>query len=326
MDTFSEHSVSPFELCRVCATKPDAFVNIFEFKRNDKTMADYLSNCLQKPVHQLDGQTSKICFFCIPKLVDVGEFLITIRKSDQYFNGIFTSTTNNSQKAESNVEQNSELIANFGGAVNDPLAGGSVVAMKFEMIDEIADGPEIETEIETKIELITVQETEPPTLYSEDHGDHSAQMETREKQSGGLNFECHICHSQFTQRGLNHHMKIHDKKKFKCIICGAKFHWERNLQHHLCHGVEITCEYCPNVCHSTIELLEHLKEHTDDDNLRQYPCDRCKETFSMEKLRVWHNKKHESFTFGCTICGKYFERKHTLLRHCRSVHTDERRK
>lgn len=52
-------------------------VNSLEFRR---ICAQYLSDCQQKPIHDMGTETSNICLFCIPKLVDTCEFLSTIQK------------------------------------------------------------------------------------------------------------------------------------------------------------------------------------------------------------------------------------------------------
>lgn len=133
------------------------FVCNLEFKRNDKTMADYLSVCLQRRVSEIDGHSSNICFFCIPKLVDTIEFLNTIKNSGEFFNGILTSMAIDNKKAYAM----SELTAIFDGAVNNPLADG-VHPIKIEIDDDL-----FATETETKTDLISVQRTEPLPFYNE---------------------------------------------------------------------------------------------------------------------------------------------------------------
>lgn len=141
-------------------------------------------------------------------------------------------------------------------------------------------------------------------------------------------YECYICRQTLSALNrLKRHLARHkEEKPFKCSVCGEQFSSESGHDQHLCRGNEIACEYCPVVCHTTNEILQHLKVHQDDSDILIYKCARCGTIFNMKTLRAWHDMQHDRFIYACKVCGKRFGTKQSRTNHTRFVHSEERRK
>lgn len=154
MDTVDDNGVRLLELCRLCAAESDGSANIFEYEKNGKIMAEYLSECLGKHVDETDGYPVNICYSCIPKLMDTYGFLVTIKQSEVYFNKILHSTGKVNQKIANKIEQVPVETEHFDDALNDSLSDDNFDRDSHDDICTINIKPE-----ELPIEITTNEET-----------------------------------------------------------------------------------------------------------------------------------------------------------------------
>lgn len=330
MQSANDENVDFSELCRICAKKVKNLVSLFHTKRKGKTMAEMLSICLQKSVHQNDGRPTEICLACIPKLLNSFELLITAKSSEHFFQQVILSKICN-QKVQPNDQCDESkpiaeiptvqcveplITSEFDEDVKDPLAGGSG-EVKTEQLDTSLTTPA--ARIKTNIQIKPKQHGKMEISNSEEVIQLCSVKRTRFLQ-------CYICkRTPFTLKRLRTHLKKHeDKKPFKCFVCGEVYRLKFDLDHHLCQGDQITCEYCPEVFHTLNGILTHLKMHNAD--LLVYKCTRCIKEFNLTNLLKYHDAFHDRYQFACKICGKKFATRQTTTNHTRLVHSSERRK
>lgn len=272
-------------LCRICATKGRNLASIFHTKHEDRTIADILSIFLQTNVHEDDGRPTNICFDCIPKLLESFELLTMLNDSEQFFQQIISSKINNSQ-----IE------------VSDQCAEPLVRVVKTEFpsnVDDPLAGDEVKHE-----EMVTTISNIKVELNRDNLSNEVKKRPSR------------AAKNKVARKKI--------EKSFECDVCGELYRSKHNLDHHLCQGQQITCEYCPEICQSTAGIQQHVQIH--GDSLFSFKCGRCEQTFNMETLFIWHNMKHERTQFTCEICSKHFKLRNTWSNHIRIVHSDKRRK
>lgn len=110
-------------------------------------------------------------------------------------------------------------------------------------------------------------------------------------------YECLKCDRLFTSlKGLEFHLKFHNRKYFNCPFCKHKFTSEAFLEKH------------------------KKKEHV----IVDLECPTCFKKFTKKKLFDYHLKSHEADKpFKCRYCPKQFLQCHHLSDHER-IHTKEK--
>lgn len=286
------------ELCRICAREESNLVSIFRTKHKRKPISVVLGVFMQQEVHENDERPPNICSVCLSHLLDSFDLLAKIKNSEEFFQQIISS------RAACQQIQPIEFISPLKIENDDPL---STVDIKREMEAE----PEPEPEQKTS--------TESTNKIDRKIRPREVKRERRRRKLTISTFECYICHRRFRSRaGLSEHVENHNM----CDICGKLNNSECDSDQHLCKGQQITCEYCPQVCHSINEIQNHL--HVHQDKLLFYKCSRCKQSFSMKAFLTLHDLKHEQSDFICDICGKKFDVKNSWIMHTRYVHNREK--
>lgn len=105
-------------------------------------------------------------------------------------------------------------------------------------------------------------------------------------------FPCIKCKAQFkTRNHLRRHMTIHDVLRRKCKIC-RRFvdNWEQHKRFHSGEETGFTCEICPKVYDSEMQLQKHL-------------------------VTV-----HSKNSFACSICDLKYKRRGDLNFHMKNIH------
>ncbi|KAK6468589.1 E3 ubiquitin-protein ligase ZFP91-like [Huso huso] len=130
-------------------------------------------------------------------------------------------------------------------------------------------------------------------------------------------------------RYLQHHIKYQHllKKKYVCPhpSCGRLFRLQKQLLRHAKHHTDqrdYICEYCARAFKSSHNLAVHRMIHTGEKPLQ---CEICGFTCRQKASLNWHMKKHDadaSYQFSCSICGKRFEKKDSVVAHKAKSHPE----
>ncbi|XP_028285122.1 E3 ubiquitin-protein ligase ZFP91-like isoform X2 [Parambassis ranga] len=130
-------------------------------------------------------------------------------------------------------------------------------------------------------------------------------------------------------RYLQHHIKYQHllKKKYVCDhpSCGRLFRLQKQLLRHAKHHTDqrdYICEYCARAFKSAHNLAVHRMIHTGEKPIQ---CEICGFTCRQKASLNWHMKKHDaeaSYQFSCSICGKKFEKKDSVVAHKAKSHPE----
>ncbi|XP_072553684.1 uncharacterized protein [Paramormyrops kingsleyae] len=130
-------------------------------------------------------------------------------------------------------------------------------------------------------------------------------------------------------RYLQHHIKYQHllKKKYVCPhpSCGRLFRLQKQLLRHAKHHTDqrdYICEYCARAFKSSHNLAVHRMIHTGEKPLQ---CEICGFTCRQKASLNWHMKKHDAdafYQFSCSICGKKFEKKDSVVAHKAKSHPE----
>ncbi|XP_017837464.1 zinc finger protein 665 isoform X9 [Drosophila busckii] len=138
-------------------------------------------------------------------------------------------------------------------------------------------------------------------------------------------YQCQECKKSFT---LKHHLlthtRVHSRERpFVCQECGRAFPLKRHLvTHSKFHAGErpYVCEECGESFAQENHLIMHSRFHG---SLNPFVCADCGASFPRKFQLVNHGRIHGKIPHSCTICGKEFLQKRTLVSHMRRVHTGE---
>ncbi|XP_051993775.1 E3 ubiquitin-protein ligase ZFP91-like isoform X1 [Xyrauchen texanus] len=130
-------------------------------------------------------------------------------------------------------------------------------------------------------------------------------------------------------RYLQHHIKYQHlmKKKYVCPYpsCGRLFRLQKQLLRHAKHHTDqrdYICEFCARAFKSSHNLAVHRMIHTGEKPLQ---CEICGFTCRQKASLNWHMKKHDAdatYQFSCSICGKKFEKKDSVVAHKAKSHPE----
>uniref|UniRef100_A0A2K5NP00 CCCTC-binding factor like n=1 Tax=Cercocebus atys TaxID=9531 RepID=A0A2K5NP00_CERAT len=145
--------------------------------------------------------------------------------------------------------------------------------------------------------------------------------------SGEKPYECHICHTRFTQSGT---MKIHilqkhgeNVPKHQCPHCATIIARKSDLRVHMRNlhaysAAELKCRYCSAVFHERYALIQHQKTHK---NEKRFKCEHCSYACKQERHMTAHIRTHTGEKpFTCLFCNKCFRQKQLLNVHFRKYH------
>uniref|UniRef100_A0A1B0FNT4 C2H2-type domain-containing protein n=1 Tax=Glossina morsitans morsitans TaxID=37546 RepID=A0A1B0FNT4_GLOMM len=138
-------------------------------------------------------------------------------------------------------------------------------------------------------------------------------------------YQCTECKKSFT---LKHHLLTHSRvhsrdRPFICPECGRSFPLKRHLvTHSKFHAGErpYVCEDCGESFAQENHLIMHSRFHG---SVNPFVCQDCGVTFPRKFQLVNHARIHGKIPHSCTVCGKEFLQKRTLVSHMRRVHTGD---
>ncbi|KAL4641486.1 hypothetical protein GN956_G10285 [Arapaima gigas] len=198
-------------------------------------------------------------------------------------------------------------------------------------------GKEIKTEgaaeIEVKLENEFGEETELPRKRGRRRkDDQSPRLPKRRKKPPVQYVRCEMegCGTVLAHpRYLQHHIKYQHllMKKYVCPhpSCGRLFRLQKQLLRHAKHHTDqrdYICEYCARAFKSSHNLAVHRMIHTGEKPLQ---CEICGFTCRQKASLNWHMKKHDAdafYQFSCSICGKKFEKKDSVVAHKAKSHPE----
>ncbi|XP_069579903.1 E3 ubiquitin-protein ligase ZFP91-like [Brachyistius frenatus] len=187
------------------------------------------------------------------------------------------------------------------------------------------------TEIVVQREDREADDTE-PTKKRGKRDDKSPRQPKRRKKPPVQYVRCEIegCGTVLAHpRYLQHHIKYQHqlKKKYVCDhpSCGRLFRLQKQLLRHAKHHTDqrdYICEYCARAFKSSHNLAVHRMIHTGEKPIQ---CEICGFTCRQKASLNWHMKKHDaeaSYQFSCSICGKKFEKKDSVVAHKAKSHPE----
>ncbi|XP_055314644.1 zinc finger protein 135 isoform X28 [Sitodiplosis mosellana] len=138
-------------------------------------------------------------------------------------------------------------------------------------------------------------------------------------------YQCSECKKSFT---LKHHLLTHSRvhsreRPFICQECGRSFPLKRHLvTHSKFHAGErpYVCDECGESFAQENHLIMHSRFHG---SLNPFVCSDCGATFPRKFQLVNHGRIHGRVPHSCTVCGKEFLQKRTLVAHMRLLHTGD---
>ncbi|XP_073808927.1 uncharacterized protein zfp91 isoform X6 [Danio rerio] len=199
---------------------------------------------------------------------------------------------------------------------------------------------EQETEIKTEGGETTEEQTraeveegaEPPRKGRRRKDDKSPRLPKRRKKPPVQYVRCEMegCGTVLAHpRYLQHHIKYQHlmKKKYVCPhpTCGRLFRLQKQLLRHAKHHTDqrdYICEFCARAFKSSHNLAVHRMIHTGEKPLQ---CEICGFTCRQKASLNWHMKKHDAdatYQFSCSICGKKFEKKDSVVAHKAKSHPE----
>ncbi|XP_073407843.1 uncharacterized protein [Dendrobates tinctorius] len=172
-----------------------------------------------------------------------------------------------------------------------------------------------------------------------------------EPHAGAAYFSCHWCGQIFGQReDLEQHEPLHSGEKIHtCDQCGKTF-FQKNLlmKHEKTHaGDRLSLRNPPSK--SLRHALPTVQQLSATAN-KPFSCTKCEKRFSHHETLILHQRSHQRHSipmtvapdlkclggnlkrehcedqgraFPCSVCGKSFNQKHTLINHLR-IHSGER--
>ena len=139
------------------------------------------------------------------------------------------------------------------------------------------------------------------------------------RQGKGIITQCELCDFRGLKGDFRTHMvEVHDKKPFKCDICGEQCTSTKTLNRHMEQVHEkkmIIKPYVCEICGKSYPQPNKLKLHvaTAHEGKKPYKCEECSEKFKDRSTRLFHIKlKHTPFgadekrlaKYFCLICDK----------------------
>ncbi|XP_055703483.1 transcription factor grauzone-like [Phlebotomus papatasi] len=143
----------------------------------------------------------------------------------------------------------------------------------------------------------------------------------------GISFVCHVCAKQFACKGnLTYHLTTHQPRvhQVQCQQCGK---WLKNKlclrKHMVQHSmVRFNCDLCEYSALNRQCLRNHVRvQHTD---LKPFCCSICGRTFKLKNTLLNHMVQHTGLKkFSCQFCSRTFASSGNYYSHRKRMHPTE---
>lgn len=170
------------------------------------------------------------------------------------------------------------------------------------------------------------------------------EAESHEIYAHSSSLKCLQCHKPFTSRGglLNHTKTVHlNKVLYNCTLCEAKFFYKPHYIGHMNKHKAIkpfSCQKCSKLFSYLTSCNLHERactnekylcsEYSDNglkmEKMSRVLCDICGHELSNKSALLKHHKSvhSEEPRSVCTICGKMFKSVYSLQRHAKVAHVE----
>uniref|UniRef100_A0A0A9WIJ9 Uncharacterized protein n=2 Tax=Lygus hesperus TaxID=30085 RepID=A0A0A9WIJ9_LYGHE len=334
-------------VCRLCASKSQQTVNVFDKEVEPLDLINTINQCLQIKISVEDVLPKDVCLKCCEKLQEYFEFFTLCSHSQiQLVELCNTSSEAFLKTPDSKPSPTTESTVEVEGSVlalpPDISQKASLRTCKRKLRKplKIVPLPHFEITDETNSESVSginINVTKPSsksgrsTSAQETDGNCSDDTRiTTKKAFQNYIWECTVCKENFNTLGAlkSHHQDSHKRPAdFKCTKCGKIYNRYRSFVRHVkLHNdpKRFTCETCGKKFSQKTVLQSHQTVHTEE---RPHVCPQCGKAFKQFSSLYLHSRSHlpeqAKPKFHCPVCKKMFSSKHTIENHSK-IHTGEK--
>lgn len=318
--------------CRICATQSKDLQSLFNYDvKSNKTLIEMIKVCAGISFDEFELRPKSICINCMEKLSSAYDFYNLIQNSEEKFNHLIST--------QISIKSEADAIHNVKDECNE--LNISIVSDLESPIDNLEQFDGVKTE------NIFIEESSVNSFYNEDNQITNEtknvkkfrknpvkskqvkkpslknQIQKIDNNKKDLKFECYKCKLNLsTIYKVKYHLNDHDATKC-CRICAQAF-TEHDYIQHSCSGLDMKCQYCPELFKTTKTLVKHINSiHKNHPN---YKCYECSKAFHTKNLLEIHRPTHntEELRFSCDICGSQYRTRFEIKEHMETVHTDKR--
>lgn len=315
-------------LCRVCFNQLACMLSLFGERRSGLLLAEMLAACTLSRIDQMDTMPSSICLKCADRMYSAYEFCQLAKASEAKLQQLSGWAAIHGETSGSTVKTEPLEVVDSTIAI-DPLEWTQEMAVEVQLQKSPRHlQPQKPQKPRKSQKLRKLPEPASPanrrspskiktavSVYENNENDPNASKR----------FECYLCKMELKsiEEGQTH-LRLHaDGTPHQCQICSMRYS-RKGLDEHLCRGRSVKCDYCADVFHTTLSLLQHLQCHKGQET--SHKCRACCQRFPMKFLRDVHRSAFDVHRpFQCEHCCRQYNEKYSLKKHC-VTHSKLRRK
>ncbi|CAK1548228.1 unnamed protein product [Leptosia nina] len=327
-----KHNVNLNNVCRICLNCDDNTINLFEEDIKSKEILKTIFECFQVELCKDTYLPSIICSGCVKELEVVEAF----RQKCVTFNERFLEFLNT--KEAKPIDQSEDFIKIVIDSI-DPLL--EIKQEQLEIDNNLREcmtcNEKFESDQLLELHMLKHERAGHLTLITGVGGNrryqctrctfstpHSQTLVNHiRRHNGERPFHCE-CGKSFTQSSsLSAHRKTHSATAcFICPVCGRQFKHSFSLKKHssVHETAQFTCTICQKKLKTQKSLEDHIHRHN---NVRNYNCEDCGDTFVTSSELLNHQKKHKNKFVECHLCGYKTHAKKNLIIHLKR-HTGDK--
>ncbi|KAF6203972.1 hypothetical protein GE061_002310 [Apolygus lucorum] len=330
--TVSEHAV-----CRLCASRSQQTVNVFDKEVEALDLINTISQCLQIKISIDDILPKDVCVKCCEILRGYSDFFTLCSDSQLQLAELYNCTPDEVKTANSRAYPITERTAEVKGTIVSSSPDISQKASQRTSKRKLRKPMKIvaQKKYEYEITGVTKRTCNGKSKHSipAQETDGNCSDDTRitiKKAFQNYNWECTVCDENLNTLGAlkSHHQESHNRPAdFKCTKCGKIYTRYRSFVRHVkLHNdpKRFTCETCGKKFSQKTVLQSHQTVHTEE---RPHVCPQCGKAFKQFSSLYLHSRSHlpeqAKPKFHCPVCKKMFSSKHTMENHSK-IHTGEK--